>query len=441
MKKVFSYLLIISLFAISCQEKTSIVETANQVTPASESIPPLKFSSIDELQNTIYGIRDAASIIEGTKAAFPVSDFVSYAETVMQEDGYDDRPNAICSDAFGSILNPDGEVVFGDYVLKVCDRGILYSFKRDIDKIRDIAEEQELSMRLVGIPSSEFIIPTDVETGTYKIADEDGIYFYDTFGLLSVEDDFEKATSDDIQTKATVIWAQEGTKTGSTYDREYVWPKSQKNTFPSNSKVANDTKIYKQNFVVYSEAGVKTKTMKKKGLIWNKFDANVTSGISDILIHEGGYKSVIGNCPEGWLDINTANYPGQSFVIATKVVGKSSQIPTANSSIASDCDKAIAWAKSNGKTIDKVDGVRYIANDMTEDTIVRLKDIVSTKYDSKNTIIFNLKTESGSFSTSNGTFGKFKVNNGGCRVDLITFYGYSEYNNECRGSILKCARF
>lgn len=119
MKKVFSYLLIISLLAISCQEKTSIIETVNQVTPASESIPPLKFSSIDELQNTIYGIRDAASIIEGTKAAFPVSDFVSYAETVMQEDGYDDRPNAICSEAFGSILNPDGEVIFGENIIHV----------------------------------------------------------------------------------------------------------------------------------------------------------------------------------------------------------------------------------------------------------------------------------------------------------------------------------
>lgn len=45
--------------------------------------------------------------------------FVSYLETVMEEPGYDDQPYAILSDAFGSILNSDGEVEFGDNLIKV----------------------------------------------------------------------------------------------------------------------------------------------------------------------------------------------------------------------------------------------------------------------------------------------------------------------------------
>lgn len=436
----------IIICGIGCTKETGLtdrpaVETANENI---EAVEPIDFASADALRAAVEGIN--SDIASGAKTKSAVPGFISYAETVMQEEGYDERPNAICSEAFGAILNPAGEVIFGDYMLKVCDCGILYSSKLDIDKVRDIAEDNELPGRLVRIPASEFPIPADMETGIYRVADEEGIYLYDTFGLFSSEDNPGTATPEAVLTKASVVWAQEGFRTGPEYDREYVWPKSQKNKFPSNNKVANDTKIYKQNYAVYSEAGVKTKTMKKKGLVWNKFDANVTSGITYILIKEGAYTTALDNfLGTGWLDINTTKYPGRSFVIATKVVNKVTDVPSENTGVIADCNAAINWAQKKGKTVENIDGIRYLVKQKDKDgkyfdTRVRIKDIIVTKYDSKNTIIFKLKTERGTFSTSDGMFGQFKVNSEWYSVDNIYFYGFSEYNNEWRGSILRCTR-
>ena len=49
-------------------------------------------------------------------------DLLSYAETVMQEEGYAEQPYAIMSESFGSVLNPDGEVIFGEFALKLYEK-------------------------------------------------------------------------------------------------------------------------------------------------------------------------------------------------------------------------------------------------------------------------------------------------------------------------------
>lgn len=225
-------------------------------------------------------------------------------------------------------------------------------------------------------------------------------------------------------------------------DNEYVWPKNgdQKNKFTSNKDVANDTKIYKQNFGSYKEAGVKTKTMKKHGIFWKKFSSDITSAVTNVMISEGGLSAAL-KAPVGWLDVNKTNYKGRSFMIATKVVNSYKEIMAGGSLTDAECDAALEWAKNRGASISKIEGVRYVIKDDPKNCIVHLKDIVVHKNDSKNTLIFNLKTAQSEFSTDKGIFNNLDIIKSSYRVDIMFLYGYSEYKGEIKGSILHCGRF
>jgi lipoprotein len=439
MKKVFSYFLILLLFAVSCQEKTGIVETATRRTSALESVSPLEFSSIDELQNTICGIRDAESISKGTKAAFPMSGFLSYAETVMQEDGYDDRPNAICSEAFGSILNPDGEVIFGENMLKLCKYGILYAPKNKSSELKNIAEQQELTAHMTKASDFLFSVDTNTQNMIFRIDGYDGIYFLDAFNLVATDEDMEAIAPSTKAVVDGVTFVTDVTRKGLDLDGTYTIPNGgdQKNKFPSNNKIANDTKIYKENFAVYKESGVKTKTMKKKGLIWNKFDCNITSAITDLVIRESwSYDS---STTLGWVDINTTKYKGKSAVIATKLVSGLVNPAVSNATVIKDCAAAMEWGKQNGVSVSNVDGVRYIGTSDTKTAFTRIKDDVRSVYDAKCTIQFNLEP-SGTLSADKSTKGDLVIYNQQYRLEMVTFYGFSEYNGDKRGSRMRYYR-
>lgn len=225
----------------------------------------------------------------------------------------------------------------------------------------------------------------------------------DTFGLYS--DCSEDSLTGSFVTRAEAInWAQQGKKVGGEMDRNYVWPKGkQKNKFDSNSKIANDTKIYKQTFGSYKEAGVKTKTMKKHGLFWNKFSADVTSAVTNVMINEGGLEAAA-KAPLGWLDVNKTNYKGRSFMIATKVINSYRDIHAGGTATDTECDAALKWAKDRGASVSKIEGIRYVIKEDPQNCIVHLRDIIVHKTDSKNTLIFKLETEQNSFYTEKGIF-------------------------------------
>ena len=419
---------ILILTSIACSKSERIIRSENDATKRSPSIAvsePLVFSSVENLVEAIKRQQG-----KGNKAKGEIgNDFISFAATVMEEDDYDDRANAIYSEAFGSILNQDGEVIIGNVLLKVGEKGLVFGDLTKKAEIVKLAEQNEISDYKKGVCP---YFPT--EECFYVVRGFDEIYIHDTFNLISgaPENDLN------LSTKA-VIWAQSGVKTNSQMEVEYVWPSNQKNIFDCNSNIANDTKIYRQNFVVYSEAGVKTKTMKKTGFIWNKFYADITSAVTNICIEEGGVSSL----PQtsGWIDINETYYSGETFLIATKKVPNPSSLPTSNQELIAQCEAAKTWAHSlNSSFNDEIDGVRYVFNSTSAYSITRIKDIVESGYEKKITIIFNLKPQWSSYRTDLGLFGNFNVDEDQARIGCVTFYGHSTYNNETRGSILSCYR-
>lgn len=425
------------LLMTSCEKEVAVNNGIDSVEDAPNYLSrPLEFSSKESLLDAIKSFDYDASATRSI-----VTGFASYYDTVMQEDDYDERPNAIFSDAFGSILNQDGEVIYDNTLLKVGQMGLVYGPVTDSTYIRNLAENMD-------IDSNEFDEIAINDYTEYRSKDNPSVLLSDTFGLIS------DATSTDyglsvqstgISTYYTeptqgVIWGDVGEKKGGSMDQDYTWPKGsdQKTKFSSN--VANDTKIYKQHYAgLYDESGVKTKTMKKKGIFWNKFTADVTSAVTNVLICEAAadFKNYP---PYGWFDVSKTHYKGETFMIATKVVASYSGLPLNSKAVENECNAALSWAKEQGVDISDVEGVRYIVASDKNESPVRLKDKVVKKHDAKNTLIFNLLTNGGTFYIDSGMVNGFRTNNAIYRVDMAVYYGFSEYNGEKRGFKLICTR-
>lgn len=433
--KTLMVISVVSTILLSCEKDFRCVMNSDDdgVTDVQKWSSPLKFNSEDDL---ILAIESNIGHIQ-TKSSN--DGFVSYYETVMQEDGYEDRPNAIFSDAFGSVLNQDGEVIFGNTLIKVGKTAVFYGPVSETFQIRQLAE---LETPMTGLFEREQYPSQFEDVLAYLFTEDKRIYMCDTFGLYG-NDYIDNSPEGSVSTKAEAInWSQQGKKEGPEMDREYVWPRGgdQKNKFSSNSKVANDTKIYKQTFGSYKEAGVKTKTMKKHGAFWKKFSADVTSAVTNVMICEGGLAAAT-KAPLGWLDINKTKYKGRSFMIATKVVKSYGDINAGGKATEAECNAALKWAKDQGASVSTVEGVRYVIKDDPKNCVVHLRDIIVHKKDSKNTLIFNLKTEQNDFDTDKGIFNKLDIIKSSYRVDIMFLYGYSKYNGEIKGSILRCGRY
>ena len=260
-KSVFiSVSIVMCLFMASCGKELAVnqeKETAEVV--KNDLSRPLEFSSKESLLDAIKSFDPDAPATRSL-----VTGFVSYYDSVMQEEDYDERPNAIFSDAFGSILNPDGEVIYGDTFLKVGLLGLFYGPVDEIDRIRLMAESGN-----VDINSFDKVLVGDNEE--YRFQGDPSIYLSDIFGLFSdsrSSDTDAVVTRTDIATysdpAAGVIWGEVKTKKGGEMDNDYIWPRGSAQKTNFTSKVVNDTKIYKQHYAgLYDESGVKTKTMKK----------------------------------------------------------------------------------------------------------------------------------------------------------------------------------
>ncbi len=422
---------------VSCEKDVVINNDVDSTEEIKNDLSrPLEFSSKESLFEAIKSFDSDAPTTRSH-----VTGFVSYYDSVMQEDDYDERPNAILSEAFGSILNPEGEVIYGDTFLKVGLKGVIYGPVAEIDSIRLLAESDD-----VDINSFDKIIVGGNEE--YRSQSNPSIYLSDTFGMFS---DYPSSDSEimvirsDIATYTDptigVIWGDVKTKKGGEMDQDYTWPNGSAQKTNFNSKVVNDTKIYKQHYAgVYDESGVKTKTMRKKGIFWNKFTADVTSAVTNVLICEPG-TGFTTNPPYGWYDVSKTHYKGETFMIATKVVPSYIGLPMNSKAVENECNEALTWAKQKGVDISDVEGVRYIVTSAPNECPVRLKDKVVKKHEAKNTLIFNLLTNGGTFYIDKGKVNGFKTKGTPLyHVDFVVYYGFSEYEGEKRGFKLICAR-
>lgn len=426
------------LFAVvllgSCQKELS--ETTNDVNPQkqrSTTVEPLVFSSVQDFQNTLYQISN--NIEQGVSPELKPG-FISYAETIMSEE---ESQDLLYSEVIGSVLNPEGEVIIGDYMMKLCKFGTLYSFKENAEQLRTFSAASLADLNIVKATSFPiYDVDSEEMNAMYEVVGFGGMYFYDIYGLLNPDDSqLSVETKAGWSEPADVHFAFSCQETGNFLETDYTRPNAsqQKNKFPG-GKVANDTKIYRRSVAGYKESGVKTKTMKKKGLIWQKFDCNNTSAITDLYIHELNWQAIN---HDGWLDINTTSYSGRDYVIATKVTTSVMNINMSNEALINECNDAIKWAKSKGMDISNVDGVRHIYKYDTRQTFVRIKDRIVSEYSDKVNAFYNLEAV-GTLSNKKSSLGNLVINNMNYNVHKVSMYGYSEYEREKIGARVQYLR-
>lgn len=434
---------IISVLLLCCACQTNVLtpETTQSTQRQKQEMSPvvLSFSSIQDFQNTLFKISN--EIEQGGSPSFLKQqnpNFISYAETIMADEN---STSALYSEVIGSILNPEGEVIIGDYILKLCDYGILYSFKDNVDILRKLSLSSISELNISKI--SNFPIYNDIDSeeldAMYEVPECGNVYFYDIYRILDSEIHASKQPILKVgwSEPSGVHFVTDYQAVGPFLESNYTIPNAsdQKNKF-SGGKVANDTKIYRRVVLGYKESGVKTKTMKKKGLVWQKFNCNNTSAITDLYIHELNWQAINHS---GWLDINTTSYSGRSYVIATKVTDTPMNVNMSNEALINECNDAIAWAKSKGLNISNVDGVRHIYRYDTRNTKVRIKDKIVSEYSDKVNAFYNLEPV-GTLSSTKSALGNLVINNMNYNVYKVSMYGYSEYESEKKGARVQYLR-
>ncbi len=426
MKHFYSIAIILAIvMVISCQKE--VIPEVTKIDAKEVENSPMTFNSLDEMLQHIETYNSTTPFVKSM-----VPQQLSYAVTVMQEDGYDDRPDAIMSEAFGSVLSPDGEAIFGNIAMKLCKYGLLYSSSDHLQDIRNFSSDKSLWDEL--IPSESFLIPLEDYSNLFRISTSPDIYLCDLFGIA---DSYNTLDQDQTlpKTKSSDVIYNDYLQRSPFLKQTYTVPNStdaQRHIFPSDTKVANDTKVYYENFAVYSERGVKTKTVRKKLLGWQKFDNNLTASYANLIIWESGLAK---SFSPGWVDVNNTVYDGQSYIIATKVISglPGDVINMSHSDLVEECNDALAWAKNKGINVSNIDGLRLIGLEDPANVLVRIKDDVRTVYDSKCTIIVNLKPE-GSFYTETSSLGAYTILNNAYRIFQVSWAGYSDYNGEKRGT-------
>ena len=298
-------------------------------------------------------------------------------------------------------------IIFGNIAMKLCKYGLLYSSSDHLQDIRDFSSDKSLWDEL--IPSESFLIPLKDYSNLFRISTSPDIYLCDLFGIADSHNTLDQDQTLP-KTKSSDVIYNDYLQRSPFLKQTYTVPNStdaQRHIFPSDTKVANDTKVYYENFAVYSERGVKTKTVRKKLLGWQKFDNN----------------------------LNNTVYDGQSYIIATKVISglPGDVINMSHSDLVEECNDALTWAKNKGINVSNIDGLRLIGLEDPANVLVRIKDDVRTVYDSKCTIIVNLKPE-GSFYTETSSLGAYTIMNNAYRIFQVSWAGYSDYNGERRGT-------
>lgn len=357
--------------------------------------------------------------------------FVSYLETVMAEPGYDDLPYAILDEGFGAILNVDGEVEFGEYLLKVTQYGLLVSKKEKKDELRKLSSDINLLSYCNG---SVILSDINPDRSLSRIDNHEGVYFFDTFHMLK-EEEHKNVASSNLPTRSMASNLNECRETSASlylrdnWENDFTRPGDQKVMF-SNSKYCNDTKIYQQHYLVLSASGIKVKTMKKRAFgVWNKFSNPIEGGIKYIAILEtAAFESINGNTE----DIDKVAYEGTRRIVYTVNARGASVAGIMGFNLQDYINAGNALAKEKGIS-NNIEGVRFVMND--KEALTRFPDVIESKTDAK--IELKWPVPFGGFTTTPASYllGNNSIRNRGMfHVLLLVTYGQSTMGQETRGS-------
>ena len=351
--------------------------------------------------------------------------FVSFLETTMSEPGYEELPYAIYSSAFGSILNQDGELVFGNNLIHVSKYGLLYGPFEDKSTIRDLADNEQLPTLC---KTKGYYAPLS-NANFYIIDGYNDIFLYDTFGII------EKRSYSSVTTRSgsgllsgyihrisitstcdevRFRWQENGLWRYN-WGRQFTIPGAgeQKQLF-SDGKYCNDTKVYHQDYGIATDTGLKTKTMKKHTLgYWSKTTGDMEAGIIELSVFEALPSTF--NTPQG--DVCTIQFGNRTRTVKNLGIGDHSldyYLQTVN------------WINVESTCLaSNVDAIRYVDYN-SKQAITFFPNQIVARTDNK--IELDFRVPFGGVSQGPG------YNDGDFHVIHQKFYGLTQRGSEIRGT-------
>ncbi len=394
---------------------------------------PLRFSDGDDLRAALAGYSESG----GVRSRVADDGFVSYLETVMEEPGYDDQPYAILSGAFGAILNSEGEVVFGDNLIHVSRHGILYGPVSESETIRNLAGMFDL---LSLCAEQGYYAPADRDD-FYKVNGYEGIYLYDTFGfinegkntgdtrsLLTPSPDYHYDIYDIDASSISIGFRREGSTPGLyiyNWDSRFLFPEGDQKSYFPDRKHCNDTKIYHQDLGIWSDTGLKTKTMKKRALgYWDKIKGDMEGGIARLSVYEK-----LPSGPESTFvhsnGINKVNFGGKTYTVYT-MFGYDYSITDLLKSHEKDGAIGVINRMENETGV-RVDAIRYILNSKEAVTLFPFNIEKGNMSKIEKSFVVPFGGKSSGVGYSNGTF----------HVLYQDIFGFTIRDKEVRGTLLR----
>ena len=360
----------------------------------------------------------------GTAQTRAEDGFVSYLETVMSEPGYDDLPYAILSDAFGSLLNKDGELAFDNNLIHVSKYGLLFGPVEEAAIIRNLAQDEKLPSLCT---SHGYYEPLDNDR-FFKVKGYDNIYLYDTFGIVGgcdtsivtrsdytmytghVEQHSISSTSPEVafRWQENGLWRED-------WGKQFTIPSAseQKQIF-SDGQHCNDTKIYHQDYAIATDTGLKTKTMKKRALgYWDKVYGDMEAGIIELSVFE----QLPSNLTNTQGSTCTVYFGNKSYLVKNNDVGNHSLTYYL---------QTLTWANVESAAIAaNVNAIRYI-DWSSKQAITFFPNQIVQDYVKK--IELSFRVPFGGVSQGPG------YNNGDFHVIHQKFFGVTVRDNEIRGT-------
>jgi hypothetical protein len=252
----------------------------------------LAFKDGIEFKSTINSILKNGMNIEGTN----FQSRINYTEpleklksgTVSEEEHIDDEDTLVFSDAFCSVLNTEHEVQVGDIVIKITPIGTILVKESNSEILNNINFNDEL-LKYCSKVTSAFNITSQEDL--YEVTNYKGVYLFDTYHKLNqkLAEQSPKAyllKSAPAETDFNVL-SDGKTWAGNLITSIIGFSKGDWKRF-SDSKYCVDVKFYSQNFGVYAEAGIKTKTQKKGWTgIWHKVECDeIVCGYDRLVLKE-----------------------------------------------------------------------------------------------------------------------------------------------------------
>jgi len=265
--------LLLILLATSCQESDFHEPGLEELTaPLLSNKDVAHFRSQTCFEKAMIALRNDGTIPIETKGIITLSQSLS-----LKRESVEDEPDdtLIYSCLFKLVINEKYEIAVGNVFFRITEYGTFFT---------NIANSSFLSNLNVNDQFFEFLRPIEnafdynISEGMYEVVNHDNLYFYDTFRKLESNEDLPSIYITDLKNASLpseISWRNITDHRTDIRRLLNVWgfSVSERHYFDSRNRV--DVKFYAQNFLVYAEMGIKTKTQTRGWTgIWRKRYSN-----------------------------------------------------------------------------------------------------------------------------------------------------------------------